>query len=74
LVADVVNKLKAIRGPGQSFSDVILTLANGEGAAKRTSNPFAQTLAQVQNARQATAASSRQSQRAPNAGRRAYRQ
>jgi predicted CopG family antitoxin len=38
LVADVVNKLRALRGPGQSFSDVILTLAKGEGAARGETN------------------------------------
>ena len=27
LAADVVNKLRAMRGPGESFSDVILRLA-----------------------------------------------
>lgn len=31
LAADVMNKLKALRGPDQSFSDVILRLAKGEG-------------------------------------------
>jgi hypothetical protein len=30
LARDVVNKLKALRGRGESFSDVILRLAEGE--------------------------------------------
>lgn len=30
LATDVVNKLKALRGRGESYSDVILRLAEGE--------------------------------------------
>jgi hypothetical protein len=35
LAPDVVNKLKALRGLGESFSDVVLKLAKGEGGTKR---------------------------------------
>jgi hypothetical protein len=32
----VVNRLKAMRGPGQSYSDVILALAAGDHERKRS--------------------------------------
>jgi hypothetical protein len=33
----VVSRLKALRGPGESYSDVILRLAEGEAAVDLTS-------------------------------------
>jgi hypothetical protein len=30
-----VNRLAAMRGPGESYSDVILRLAKGEGVERR---------------------------------------
>jgi hypothetical protein len=42
LAADVVNKLKALRGLDQSLSGVILSLAKGEGGAEQAPNLSAQ--------------------------------
>ncbi len=36
LAPNVVNRLRAMRGPGESYSDVILKLAAGDHQRKRT--------------------------------------